>query len=140
LLVVALSAFLPLIPPTNASREKALDVKAQADELNDVRQFWAAEPLYNQSIAMDPGEPELWSSRANYFAGKGEYEKALPDYNKAIELDPTAADPYRWRGQTEGKLGQTKAARADFEKFLQLAPQNHPRRAKIENEIQLLKP
>ena len=139
MLVVGLSALLPLIPPTNATREKALDVKAQADELNNVRQFWAAEPLYNQAITLDPAEPQLWSSRGNYFAGTGNYEKALPDYNKAIQLDPTAGDPYRWRGQAEEKLGRDSAARTDFEKFLQLAPANHPRRSKIENEIQLLK-
>lgn len=134
-LVVALSALLPLIPPTTALREKALDVKAQADELNDVRQFWAAEPLYNQAIGMDPAEPQLWSSRGNFFAGKGDYAKALPDYTKALQLDPQAGDVYRWRGQTEEKLGQNSAAHADFEKFLQLAPPNHPRRAKIEQEV-----
>jgi tetratricopeptide (TPR) repeat protein len=138
-LVVALSAALPLIPPTNPAREKALDVMHQADDLNNVHQFWAAEPLYNQAIAMDPAEPQIWSSRGNYFAGTGNYEKALPDYTKAIALDPQAEDPYRWRGQAEEKLGQDQAARADFEKFLQLAPANHPRRNKIELEIQNLK-
>lgn len=138
LLVVALSAALPLIPPTNPTREKALDVMAQADELNNVHQFWAAEPLYNQAISMDPTEPQLWSARANYFAGTANYEKALPDYTKAIQLDPQADDPYRWRGQAEEKLGQYAAAKADFEKFLQLAPANHPRRNKIELEIQNL--
>lgn len=139
ILVVGLSALLPLIPPTNAAREKALDVVAQADELNNVHQFWAAEPLYNQAISMYPAEPQVWSSRGNYFAGKGDYKNSLPDYNKAIQLDPQADDPYRWRGQAEEKLGQYAAAKADFEKFLQLAPANHPRRAKIENEIQGLK-
>jgi tetratricopeptide (TPR) repeat protein len=138
LLVAGLSALLPLIPPTNPQRERALDVKAQADELNDVRQFWAAEPLYNQAIALDPSESQLWSSRGNFFAGTGDYAKALPDYNKALQLDPTAGDVYRWRGQTEEKLGQNQAARADFEKFLQLAPSNHPRRSKIEQEVKVL--
>lgn len=138
-LVVALSAALPLIPPTNPTRERAFDVVAQADELNNVHQFWAAEPLYNQALAMDPAEPQIWSSRGNYFAGTGNFEKAVPDYNRAIELDPRADDPYRWRGLAEEKLGRTQAAIADFEKFLQLAPANHPRRNKIEAEIQSLK-
>ncbi len=135
LLIVTLSATLPLIPPTNAAREKALDVKAQADELNEVRQFWAAEPLYNQAIEMYPAESQNWLGRANYFAGKGEPAKAIPDYSKAIALDPQNPDPYRWRGLTYQKLGQNVDARADFEKFLQLAPPKHPARIKIEREL-----
>jgi len=135
ILIVVLSATLPLIPPTNAAREKALDVMAQADERNEVRQFWIAEPLYNQAIEMYPAESQIWAGRGNFFAGKGDPAKAIPDYSKAIALDPQNPDPYRWRGLTYQKLGQNVEARADFEKFLQLAPPNHPARSKIEREL-----
>lgn len=136
LLVIILSASLPLIPPTNAAREKALDTMAQAEDFNEIRQFWKAEPLYNEAIIMYPSEAQLWSGRGNYFAGTNELNKAIPDYSKAIELDPRASDPYRWRGQAYVKLGRATEARTDYLKFLALAPANHPARSKVERELQ----
>jgi tetratricopeptide (TPR) repeat protein len=135
LLVIILSAALPLIPPTNATREKALDTMAQADDFNEIRQFWKAEPLYNEAIIMYPSEGQLWSGRGNYFAGTNDLNKAIADYSKAIELDPRAPDPYRWRGQAYLKEGHSTEARTDYQKFLALAPANHPARSKVEREL-----
>ncbi len=136
ILVAVLSITLPLIPPTTVAREKALDMLAQADDLNNVRQFWAAEPIYNQAIASYPTEPQLWNGRANFYVGTGDLAKSLPDFAKSLELDPQAADPYRWRGQVYQKLGRKAEAKADFEKYLQLAPPKNLYRAKVERELQ----
>lgn len=135
LLITTLSMTLPLIPPTNSTREKALDIKAQADELDQVRQFKQANELYNTAISMYPQESQLWAGRGNYFANQRLPDRALPDFNKAIELDPSVVDPYRWRGEAFLQLKQYPQARADLQKFLQLAPANHPSRAKVEREL-----
>jgi tetratricopeptide (TPR) repeat protein len=138
-LVAVLTITLPVIPTTNAAREQALDKLAQADDLNNVRQFWAAEPMYNEAIAMYPTEPQVWNGRGNFYVGTGDFEKALPDYGKAIALAPNAPEAYKWRGQALEKLGRISQARADFEKFLQLVPPNSPDKAKIERELAGLK-
>jgi tetratricopeptide (TPR) repeat protein len=135
LLIGLLSITLPLIPPTNAAREKARDVMAQAEEYNEVRQFWVAEPLYGEAINLYPSEALLWIGRANFYAGKGEPDKAIPDYSKAIELDPKAPDPYRWRGQAFQQVGLLTEAKADYQQFLQLSPLSHPARQKIERVL-----
>jgi tetratricopeptide (TPR) repeat protein len=135
LLITTLSVTLPLIPPTNSTREKALDIKAQADELDQVRQFKQANELYDKAINMYPQEGGLWAGRGNYFANQRLPNRALPDYNKAIELDQAAADPYRWRGEVLLALKKYPEARADLQKFLQLAPANHPSRSKVEREL-----
>ncbi len=135
LLITTLSMTLPLIPPTNSTREKALDTKAQADELDQVHQFKQASALYDEAINMYPQEGQLWAGRGNYFANQRLSDRALPDYNKAIELDPSAVDPYRWRGEILLDLKKYPEARADLQKFLQLAPANHPSRSKVEREL-----
>jgi tetratricopeptide (TPR) repeat protein len=139
-LITTLSMALPLIPPTNSTREKALDIKAQADELDQVRQFKQSLALYDEAIGMYPQEAELWAGRGNYYSNLRLPDQAVPDFNKAIELDPTAPDPYRWRGEALLDLKKYPAARADLQKFLQLAPANHPSRAKVERELADLPP
>ncbi len=139
LVLITLSLALPLIPPTNVAREKALDVLAQANDLNEVNQFRMAEELYNQAIAMYPTEAQLWSGRGNFFTSGRRPQKALPDFNKAIELDPQAVEPYRWRGEALAELKRNPEAVADYQKFLQLAPANNPARLKVERELQRLK-
>jgi tetratricopeptide (TPR) repeat protein len=134
-LITTLSMALPLIPPTNSTREKALDIKAQADELDQVRQFKQADELYDTAINMYPQEGQLWAGRGNYFAGQRLPNQALPDFDKAIALDPAAPDPYRWRGEILLELKKYPEARADLQKFLQLAPANHPSRSKVEREL-----
>ncbi len=135
-LIVGLNLALPVVPPTNIAREKALDTMAQAIDRDQVQQFRQAEELYNLAIALYPGEAQLWSGRGNYFAGGRRPEKALTDYNKAIELDPQGFDFYRWRGAVLVELKRKAEALADYRKFLELAPANHPSRLKIEREIQ----
>lgn len=135
LLITTLSMTLPLIPPTNSTREKALDIKAQADELDQVRQFKRANELYDTAINMYPQEGQIWAGRGNYFAGQRLPIRALPDYDKAIALDPSTVDPYRWRGEILLDLKKYPEARSDLKKFLQLAPTNHPSRFKVEREL-----
>lgn len=134
--VATLALTVPLIPPTSPARERALDVLAQAQEYNEVRQFRQAQELYNQAIEMYPGEAQLWAGRANYFAGGRRPTQALPDYDKAIALDPAQPDPYRWRGDTLAELKRGVEARRDFQKFLELAPANHPSRPKVQRELE----
>ncbi len=134
-LITTLSITVPLIPPTNSTREKALDIKAQADELDQVRQFKQSIALYDEAINMYPQEAQLWAGRGNYYANQRLPDQALPDFNRAILLDPTAPDPYRWRGEALLELKKYPEARADLQKFLQLAPANHPSRDKVEREL-----
>jgi tetratricopeptide (TPR) repeat protein len=134
-LISTLSMALPLIPPTNSTREKALDIKAQADELDQVRQFKLSNELYDKAISLYPQEAQLWAGRGNYFAGQRLPNRAIPDFDKAIALDPTAPDPYRWRGEMLLDLKKYPEARADLQKFLQLAPSNHPSRLKVQREL-----
>lgn len=134
-LITTLSMAVPLIPPTNSTREKALDIKAQADELDQVRQFKQSLALYDEAIKMYPQEAQLWAGRGNYYANQRLPDQALPDFTKAIELDPTAPDPYRWRGEALIDLKKYSEARADLQKFMELAPSNDPSRDKVEREL-----
>ena len=135
ILVLTLSVALPLIPPTNPTRERALDLTARADNLGQIHQFAAAQRFYDEAIALYPSEALVWSGRADYYLGQNQLEAALADYDHAISLNPVAPDPYRLRGDILFRFKRYPAARADYQKFLQLAPANHPSRPKVLKQL-----
>ena len=135
LLVGTLTLTSPLIPPTNPTREKALDLTARAQNLAEIHQFEAAQRFFNEAIALYPSEALVWSGRADYYAGQNQSEPALADYNKAIALAPQTPDPYRLRGDLLFRLKRYPQAKADYQKFLQLAPVNHPSRPKVLKQL-----
>ncbi len=109
LLVVFLSAALPVIPNTTTNHEKALNSLDQASDYqrSQVHNLSAARTAYNTAIELDPLEPQVYLERGQFL------QNQTPSCDKV-------------------------QARADFEKYLQLAPAESANRADIKKYLQNL--
>lgn len=59
-----------------------------------------------------------FSSRANYYSEKKEYDRALRDFNKSIELNSNYADAFMNRGNVYRNLNKHREAITDYNKAM----------------------
>lgn len=71
-----------------------------------------------------PAVHGAFSSRANFYSEKKQYDKALVDFNKAIELNSNYANSYMNRGNVYRNMGKHPEAIKDFNKALELDSEN----------------
>ena len=76
---------------------------------------------YDEKIAQDPNNPELYNSRAVFKKDKD----AIADYDKAIELNPKYTEAYLSRGETKERLKDYDGATSDYKKVIELDPKNY---------------
>jgi tetratricopeptide (TPR) repeat protein len=65
---------------------------------------------------------EAYNARANAFAHKGEYDRAIADLNEAIRLDPKNAHAFSNRGIAWRHKGDFERAVADYDEAIRLDP------------------
>ena len=110
----AAAAMAPSPPEADLPRlfEGALQASRQGD-------FERALPLWDQVLAVAPGDDAAWSNRGNVRLALGDAEAAIAYQARAIELDPLSADPHLNRGTAEEALQRWDAAAADYNWILE---------------------
>ena len=79
---------------------------------------------YNQAIALDSTEGEMYINRGAVFALTGRLDLALNDFNKGLALDPAHANGYKNRSLIFQSYGQFDNAIADIDKYLTYHPED----------------
>lgn len=75
---------------------------------------------YNQSIAINPVDAEVYYNRGLAYIYLGEFQKAIADNNQVISLEPDNANAYHNRGSAYGSLGNYEQAIADLDTAISL--------------------
>jgi tetratricopeptide (TPR) repeat protein len=77
---------------------------------------------YDQAIALDPGNADAYSGRAQAWSSKGDHDRAIADYSEAIRLSPKDPGAYHARASAwQRKLDYDKAI-ADYSMAIRLDP------------------
>jgi tetratricopeptide (TPR) repeat protein len=77
---------------------------------------------YSQALHIAPESVGPRINRANAYAQRGEFGKALEDYALALRTNENDAAIYRGRGWVYERQGVLELARADYERGLKLSP------------------
>jgi Tfp pilus assembly protein PilF len=117
--------------PSEADLPRLFEGALQASRQGD---FERALPLWDQVLAVAPGDAAAWSNRGNVRLALGDAEAAIADQSRAIELDPLSADPHLNRGTAEEALQRWDAAAADYDWILERHPEaGEPRASALYN-------
>jgi tetratricopeptide (TPR) repeat protein len=73
-------------------------------------------------IRLTPGDASAYRSRANSYARKNLYDRALQDCDQAIKLNPNDALAYRYRATAKLALKDQSGHDADMAKAATLKP------------------
>jgi tetratricopeptide (TPR) repeat protein len=84
--------------------------------------FGEALPLWDEVLALAPGDAAAWSNRGNVRLALGDAEAAIADQSRAAALDPASPDPHLNRGTAEESLGRWQAAADDYHWILERDP------------------
>jgi tetratricopeptide (TPR) repeat protein len=76
----------------------------------------------DQAILLDPKDAGAYNNRANAYAAKGDYDRAIKDYDQAILLDPKNDIAYNNRGLAHAAKGDYDRAIADYNQAILLDP------------------
>ena len=90
----------------------------------DLGQLDGALDDFNSAICIEP-KPRgyrVYFNRANVWAEKREFDRAIADYDRTISDDPLFAPAYLERGKLRAALGRSVEAAADFDEALRLDP------------------
>ena len=70
----------------------------------------------SDAIRLDGQNPYLYYNRANVYAQRHDYQRAVADYDRALALDPSLGEAWYNRGLTRLDMKQTTEAIADLSK------------------------
>lgn len=105
--------------PDQAAHERLFEQALQASRQG---RFGEALPLWDQVLALAPGDAAAWSNRGNVRLALGDAEAAIADQSRAAQLDPASPDPHLNRGTAEESLGRWQAAADDYHWILERDP------------------
>jgi tetratricopeptide (TPR) repeat protein len=91
------------------------------DKLNDLNQ---AEPIAQQLIALEPGEPMNYQALGNLYAKAGRFDDAEKYFKKAVEVKPKDPAAYRILAGYYNTQGQFEKTMAAFEQGANVEPNN----------------
>lgn len=78
------------------------------------KQYSAALPYFDISIAKQPAKAQLYASRGHIYTELGKKNEAISDYTKAIQLDPRKPQFYMARCMAFNKFSQFRNALSDL--------------------------
>jgi Flp pilus assembly protein TadD len=81
---------------------------------------------YDQAVALDPKNSDLYGDRGMARIRKGDLNGTLEDYEKALTLDPKNATVYFRRSLLKKARGDTDGAKADYDRAIALDPKLVP--------------
>lgn len=82
-----------------------------------------AQAQYDQSLALDPGNPRTYTNRGAAHFSQNNLGDAISDLNQAIELDRTYARAYTNRGFVRQVQGDVIRAIQDLDQAIELDPE-----------------
>lgn len=75
----------------------------------NLEKFEEAEDAFDTYIEMDPGHPNPWDSKGDYYMAVEDYEKATENFMKAYEIDTTWKVSYNKALKAKAMLDSLKA-------------------------------
>jgi len=87
-----------------------------------LKKFREARELIEETLAIDPENPELNLNQGLLFSEDGRHEEALTSYERAIELKPDYAEAWSNRGNALGDLRRHEEALVSYERSIELKP------------------
>ncbi|CAA7261672.1 unnamed protein product [Cyclocybe aegerita] len=124
---------------TEADKQEAARLKAQANKAFTSHDFNAAANLYSDAIEKNPNDSTLWCNRAYTRIKLEEYGYALSDATRAIELDPRYVKAYYRRATCHMQILKPQSAVADFKKILAIEPNNETVRSQMVSTQKLIR-
>jgi len=91
------------------------------DKLNDLSQ---AEPIAQQLIALEPGEPTYYQILGNVYEKAGRFDEAENYYKKAVEVKPKDPATYKNLAGYYNRQGEFEKTMAAFEQGAEVEPNN----------------
>ncbi len=93
----------------------------QAMSLMSSGQYLMATPITRDSAPITQGNAKYYVYRAGFWAGKGDFDRALSDYDAAILLDAANIAAFHGRGLLRWRRGEVEMALADFDQAIRLS-------------------
>jgi curved DNA-binding protein CbpA/Tfp pilus assembly protein PilF len=93
----------------------------QALSLMTSGQYVMATPISRDSAPITHGNAKYYVYRAGFWAGKGDFDRALTDYDAAILLDGANIAAFHGRGLLRWRRGEAELALADFDQAIRLS-------------------
>jgi tetratricopeptide (TPR) repeat protein len=85
-------------------------------------QYQKSRQLFEEALALHPGDPETLNNLAEACLGQGELEQAVGYYRRLVELRPQSAKAHTSLALTEERLGNLPAAADSYRRALSLDP------------------
>jgi len=115
--------------------KKASALHQKGRGLYNIGLFAQALELYDQALALDPDNEQIWYDKGNVFRNwerlrevgedvRPRHQEAIACYQRAVAIDPNYADAWGNMGVSYGQLGQHEKALKCFEHALQIHPQD----------------
>jgi tetratricopeptide (TPR) repeat protein len=94
---------------------------------------------FDAAIRFKPNFFEAFTNRSVVRLNRGDVAGALADGDMAIRVSPRDPESYAHRAGLRLKQKDAAGAAADYAKALAVAPLNWPRRAAVEQQLQILR-
>ncbi|MEZ5345083.1 MAG: tetratricopeptide repeat protein [Pyrinomonadaceae bacterium] len=111
---------------TKAVSAGANQAISSGDSYHSRKIYDQAVKQYDQAIAIDPNNSEIFRKRGLSKQALSDSRGALRDYDRAIELDPRNHKAFADRGNLRGASGDLKQAHNDLDQSISLNPQYAP--------------
>jgi lipoprotein NlpI len=77
---------------------------------------------YDQTLALNPEDSDVFNNRGNAYLRKGEWDLAIRDYDRTVSLNPDHARAFNNRGNAYQYKGQYDRAIQDYDEAIRLDP------------------
>lgn len=102
------------------AENRLIQLKEEAEEAAQIKDFAKALILYNQAVSLDPEDPDLYNSRGLVYFNLERYHRAIADFYWASELAPDNHVFHFNLSFSKYKLQDYELALEDLEKSISL--------------------
>lgn len=103
---------------------RATELVYQGHALSRSGSHQEASRCYDDSLALDPDDPEALSGLAVTLAAQGSYQEALSCFDRVLALRPHDAKAWAAKGLLLGELGRSEEVVSCFDRALGLQPED----------------
>lgn len=108
------------LPQPQETAASWLDLGAEAALKGD---YQSAVTNYNQSLQLEPFNPDTYYNRGVAYYNLGQQQQSLQDFTTALKLNPQMAEAHGNRGELRLQLGDLAGAKQDFQQAAKLFKQ-----------------